>query len=94
MSTQGSAIVDFGSTGKTDSSVAVTGQGAFVAGTSLVEAWIVPIQTATNMADNHWVEELGVPNVILPITGTGFTITLRCLKGVAFGQYNLSWCWN
>ena len=70
MATQGTAIVDFGPTGKTDASIAIIGQAGFTAGTNLVEAWISPIASSNNTADNHWVERLNVPMVINQITDT------------------------
>ena len=94
MATQGTASIDFGADGKTDASVAVTGQAGFVAGTNLAEAWISPIASANNTADNHWVEILDKPQVIDQVTGTGFTIVLKCNQGRAFGQFNLNWVWN
>ena len=53
MGAQGTAVLDFGAfPGKSDASVAVTGQAAIVAG-SLVEAWIRPVDTADHTADEH-----------------------------------------
>jgi hypothetical protein len=70
----GTAILDFGSfPGKSDTSVAVTGQTAIVAG-SLVEAWIRPEATADHSADEHMLETIKVfAHSIVP--GTGFTIS-------------------
>ena len=73
MATQGTAVLDFGAfPGKSDTSVAVTGQAGIVSG-SLVEAWIRPDATADHSADEHMVETLKVfaANII---AGTGFTI--------------------
>ena len=94
MAVQGTAIVDFGTNGKTDASIAVTGQAGFTAGTNLVEAWLSPLASANNTNDNHWVESLDNPRIINPITGVGFTIVLKCNIGRAFGLYNLNWVWN
>lgn len=69
----GTATLDFGAfPGKSDASVAVTGQGGIVAG-SLVEAWLRPVATADHTADEHMVETLKViaGNIV---AGTGFTI--------------------
>lgn len=69
----GTANIDFGAfPGKSDTSVAVTGQAAIVSG-SLVEAWIRPVATADHSADEHMVETLKVfaGNIV---AGTGFTI--------------------
>lgn len=73
MATTGTTTIDFGAfPGKSDTSVAVTGQAAIVAG-SLVEAWIRPEATASHSADEHMLETLKVfaGNII---AGTGFTI--------------------
>ena len=69
----GTATLDFGAfPGKSDASVAVTGQAAIVAG-SLVEAWIRPVATADHTADEHMLETLKVfaGNIV---AATGFTI--------------------
>lgn len=73
MGAQGTATLDFGAfPGASDASVAVTGQGAIVAG-SLVEAWIRPVATADHTADEHMLETLKVfaGNIS---AGVGFTI--------------------
>jgi hypothetical protein len=73
MGAQGTATLDFGAfPGKSDTSVAVTGQASIVAG-SLVEAWIRPEATADHSADEHMVETLKVfaGNIV---AATGFTI--------------------
>jgi hypothetical protein len=70
---QGSTTVDFGAfPGKSDTSVAITGQATILAG-SLVEAWLFPVATADHTADEHLVETITVMagNVV---AGTGFTI--------------------
>lgn len=69
----GTAVLDFGAfPGKSDASVAVTGQAAIVAG-SLAEAWIRPVATADHTADEHMLETLKVfaGNIV---AGVGFTI--------------------
>lgn len=73
MGAQGTAVLDFGAfPGKSDASVAVTGQTGILSG-SLVEAWIRPVATADHSADEHMVETLKVVagNIVV---GTGFTI--------------------
>lgn len=73
MGAQGTTTVDFGAfPGKSDTSVAVIGQAAIVAG-SLVEAWLYPVATADHTADEHLVETITVRagNIV---AGTGFTI--------------------
>lgn len=74
MGAQGSTTVDFGAfPGKSDTSVAITGQAAIDSSTSLVEAWLYPVATADHSADEHLVENVKIiaGNVV---TGTGFTI--------------------
>lgn len=71
--TTGTATVDFGSyPGKTDTSVAVTGQSGIVAG-SIVSAWIRPAATADHTADEHLVEPIRVLAGNIS-AGVGFTI--------------------
>lgn len=73
MATTGTATLDFGAfPGASDTSVAVTGQAAIVAG-SLVEAWVRPVATADHTDTEHMVETIKVfaANIV---AGTGFTI--------------------
>jgi len=73
MGAQGTAVLDFGAfPGKSDASVAVTGQAGIIAG-SLAEAWIRPVDTADHTADEHMLETLKVFAASI-IAGTGFTI--------------------
>lgn len=91
MSAMGLGYVDFG-TGATDASLVITGQTGFTAGTNLVEAFINPIPSSNNTDDNHAVENLEV-RVTTQLTGTGFTIYVKCTLGTANGQYNVGWVW-
>lgn len=70
----GTTTLDFGSfPGVSDVSVSVTGQTGIIAG-SLIEAWILPADTADHSIDEHIVETIRVvAHTIIP--GTGFTIT-------------------
>ena len=73
MGAQGTATLDFGAfPGKSDASVAVTGQAGIVAG-SLVEAWIRPVATADHTDTEHMVETFKVFAALI-VAGTGFTI--------------------
>lgn len=92
MATQSTATVNFGSK-QTSASVAVTGQATFNSGTNLVEAWLNPIDTATNFEDNYWFDDLQVV-VTNRVTATGFTIVVNCKTGVAHGSYSVGWVWN
>jgi hypothetical protein len=73
MGAQGTTTLNFDAfPGRSDTSVAVTGQAGILAG-SLVEAWLVPTATADHTADEHLLETIQVQagNVV---AGTGFTI--------------------
>jgi hypothetical protein len=94
MGAQGIASLDFGAfPGKTDATVAVTGQGGIVGG-SLSEAWVLPAATADHSADEHVVEALEVYTRDV-VAATGFTI-----QGVTrdntrrYGVWNIAWVWN
>ena len=85
----GTTTVDFG-TGDVDKTVVVA--SPTITGSSLVEAWIFPADTASNTIDNHLVEDLEVIayNVV---NATGFSIYVKCNTGSAHGIYNLGWAW-
>jgi hypothetical protein len=95
----GTAELDFGAApGKTDASLAVTGQAAIVSGT-LVEAWLRPIATTDHSADEHMVETLQVfaGNIV---AGTGFTIygiSTAQFPGAnshnIYGKWTIAWAW-
>jgi len=87
MATTSSTTVDFGA-GATDATAFVSATG--VSSGSMVEAWIVPADTATNTADNHWFDSLAVMagNVV---PGSGFTIYAKCTEGLAHGTFNIGW---
>jgi hypothetical protein len=73
MATQGTATIDFGAfPGASDATVNITGQGA-ITGSSLVEAWIMPADTADHSADEHVFETIAV-RASAPSAGVGFTI--------------------
>ena len=100
MGATGTISVDFGAfPGKSDASVAVTGQAGIVAG-SLVEAWIFPVATADHSVDEHIVEELEVVagNIV---AATGFTIygthkpsTSHGADTRLYGAWTVAWVWN
>lgn len=97
----GTAVLDFGAfPGKSDASLAITGQAAIVAG-SLVEAWIRPVATADHTADEHMVETLKVfaGNIV---AGTGFTIYGLNTSQLGapgdsgtrlWGTFTIAWAW-
>ena len=73
MGAQGTTTVDFGAfPGKSDASVAITGQTAILSG-SLVEAWMFPTATVDHSADEHVIEPLEIYAGAV-VAGTGFTV--------------------
>ena len=90
MAAQGTTTINFGAK-STNASVAVSAP-AITAG-QLVEAWIFPATTASNTADNHWVDSVRVVagNVV---AGVGFTIYGRVEQGWAHGIFNVAWVYN
>lgn len=74
MGASGTVIVDFGAfPGASDATVTVSAPG--IAASSLVEAWVLPAQTADHSPDEHSVETLRVvadQSSIVP--GTSFVI--------------------
>lgn len=87
---QGTTTINFGSKA-TDASVFVSAPA--ITGSQLVEAWIFPAATASNTADNHWVEGIHVVagNVV---AGSGFTIYAKVDEGWAHGVFNVGWVYN
>ena len=98
MADSGTATLDFGAfPGATDTSVAVTGQAAIVAG-SLVGAWIRPVATAEHSVDEHRVEDLLVVADTI-VAGTGFTIFGRSGSEYGkstriYGTWTVAWAWT
>ena len=89
----GITTLDFGAfPGKTDTTVAVTGQGAIASG-SLVGAWIRPAATADHSADEHRVEDLFVVADTI-VAGTGFTIFGRAGRNRVYGLWTVAWAWT
>ena len=89
----GTATLDFGAfPGKTDASVAVTGQASILTGSAL-EAWVQPAATVEHTADEHWVEDIKVSAGSI-VAGTGFTIYGRTGgKQRLYGRFNIGWVW-
>lgn len=75
MGAKGTTAVDFGAfPGTTDATATVTGQTGILAG-SLVEAWILPANTAVHSIDEHIILTSMVSVVACNITaGVGFEI--------------------
>lgn len=69
----GTVLLDFGAfPGAVSASVAITGQAGILA-SSLVEAWVLPLDTADHSADEHMMETLGVFAATI-VAGVGFTV--------------------
>ncbi len=86
MSGTGTATIDFG-TGASTATVQVSVPA--ISAADKVEAWIVPTDSASNTADNHWVEDLTV--MAGPaVAGVGFTVYAKCNTLLAHGVYNIN----
>lgn len=97
MGAQGTATLDFGAyPGGVSATVAVTGQGAFNAATSIAEAWQMPsIDTANRTVDEQIADSIDL-FVSDFVSTTGFTIygIARPGTGPRYGQFNVAWVWN
>lgn len=96
---KGTAVLDFGSfPGKSDTSIAVTGQTNILAGSTLT-AWLFPAASADHTADEHLIEDIRVfaGNIV---AGTGFTIYgihggfVGTEATLTYGQWNVAWMWS
>lgn len=110
MGAQGTATLNFGSfPGNQEASVTITGQTGILAG-SLVDAWMLPADTADHSADEQRVDPIRV-TVGNVVAGNGFTIygypadiqvfgqktaygTLPDQQADIYGAYNIAWVWN
>lgn len=91
---QGSATIDFGATPTDVGTVAVTGQGAILA-TSSVEAFIMAETSADHTAEDHKALALMARLVCdVPVAATGFNIQIFVLGGKFAGRYTVRWVWN
>jgi hypothetical protein len=109
MGASGTATLDFGAfPGKTDTSVAVTGQAGILSG-SVIGAWLTPVATADHSADEHIIDG---PFVVAGsiVGGTGFTIYgitpnyPNPVDGLPrystnntpmpYGLWSVFWCWS
>lgn len=89
--TVGDAVVDFGATPSTEATVTITGQAA-VTSTSTIDAFIQGSSTADNTATDH--RFAGVSFRLLAddiVAGTGFTIYVTTISGLATGTFNIKW---
>lgn len=92
--TIGTALVDFGSfPGSSDTTVDVSGQSSIVL-SSIVEAWIIPADTADHTLDEHVIDSPSVyaGNVI---SGVGFTLyAVTKDQKRKYGQWSVGWRWK
>lgn len=89
----GVASLDFGAfPGKSDTSLAVTGQTSIITGSSVI-AKIRPTATADHSVDEHWTEEIDISagNIV---AGTGFTIYAKARNKRLYGLYSVAWQWR
>ena len=87
MAGTGTATIDFGAGASTATAQVSVPE---ISASDKVEAWIVPIASANNTADNHWVEDLTV--VAGPaVAGVGFTVYAKCNTLKAHGIYNFNY---
>ena len=90
----GTAIVDFGAVPTSEASLVVAQAG--ILGTSLVEAWLSPVDTAGvngHMADDHMTEIIKAYAGAI-VAGVSFTIYLRSFERIgAYGKYTVNWVW-
>jgi hypothetical protein len=94
MATQGTAVLDFGSTPAAEASVAVTGQTG-IAADSLIEAWVMGSSTGDNNEGEHLFAGVALKLVCgIPTAGVGFTIYATSMVGLATGTFNIRWVWN
>lgn len=90
---QGTTTINFGAfPGKTDAFVIITGQASILAG-SLVEAWVLPADTADHSADEHWVDK-PVITACAVVAGVGFSIFALAQTNRLYGVWNVAWVWN
>lgn len=104
MGAQGSTTIDFGaSPGAFDATSVVTGQ-ALILGSSLVEAWLIPVATSDHSVDEHLVDGPVQIEAGAIVAATGFTIYARAPNNPGAGpkadairltgQWSIAWVWN
>lgn len=84
---QGTATIDFGA-GETSVTTTVASTG--ITGGQLVEAWLFPVATATNTADDTMFDNLDITAHAVN-AGVGFSVTARCRDGLAHGAHTFAW---
>jgi hypothetical protein len=81
MGSRGTTTIDFGAfPGKSDATATVTGESGILS-SSLVEAWILPADTADHTADEHVVDAPTITAGNL-VVGVGFTVYAVARDGI------------
>jgi hypothetical protein len=96
----GTAVVDFGPfPGRSDASVAVTGQTGINAN-AVLEAWIVATATVDHSVDDHVFDAPSVKGGNI-VPGAGFTIYAASIPGIVsrnnprnHGKWTVGWRWT
>lgn len=90
---QGTATIDFGSTGLNEATIAVTGQTT-ISATSKAEAYTMANNTSSNRtaSDHRYFDVVTGLTCGTPTAGTGFTIYATSLQKLT-GQYLINWVW-
>jgi hypothetical protein len=91
----GRTVVHFGAfPGAADARVDVTDQKGIVE-SSIVQAWIAPIDTPDHSADEHMVEPLRVVagNIVPGVGFTTYAFYAGFGDGLAYGQFTVAWSW-
>jgi hypothetical protein len=95
MGAQGTVTIDFGPSIKSEASVSVSGQAAILSN-SRAEAWIQgdAIGGQNDATAHEALQFLSTVHTRNVTAGSGFTIDVLMLEGVATGQFTVSWVWN
>lgn len=90
----GTAVVDFGATPSTASTVSVSGQTAIQSG-SQIELWFMASTTADNDSTQHQMASVMTSLVAgAIIVDSGFTIYATSTGGLMTGQFLVQWKWK
>lgn len=93
MITTGRAQLDFGTSGVTDASIAVTGQSG-ITSDCVVHAWIERRATDDHSADEHSLEPIKVTAGDI-VAGTGFTVYgVTGDTAPRYGKWTIGWSWG
>jgi hypothetical protein len=88
----GTATVDFGTPGRWEASVTVTGQGSIVS-SSKVEPFVMATASSDHSADEHRAEQIKATAGAI-VDGVGFTIWANATGNRPLrGQWTIHWVW-